>query len=102
MKIVRLVACGVVVLAAMMWLTAGAEAQGDKCKRAVEKMVNQPDEPSNEEVARLKTDCPEDLSTKDIKRYREYRKQQARKKDEARGELNLAGGELEKKPGVNQ
>jgi hypothetical protein len=86
----------------MIWLSAGAEAQGDKCKRAVEKMINQPEDPSNEEVARLKTDCPEDLSTKDIKRYREYRKQQARKKGHAHGVVSLGGAELEKKPGGNQ
>lgn len=83
MKLVRLVAGSVVLLAGMIWLSAGAEAQGDKCRKAVEKMLKQAEDPSNEEVSRLRTECPEEVSFKDVNRYRENIKEQRRKIAEA-------------------
>ena len=83
MNIVRLVAWGVVLSAGMIWFSAGAEAQGDKCRRAVEKLLKQAEDPSNEEVSRLRTECPEDMSFKDVNRYREHIKEQRRKIAEA-------------------
>lgn len=83
MEIVRLGACGFVLLAGMIWLSGGAEAQGDKCRKTFEKLAFQPENPSNEEVSRFRTDCPEDPSTKDLNRYRENIKEQRRKIAEA-------------------
>ena len=79
MKIVRLVACGVVLLAAMMWLSASVEAQGDKCQKTVERLITQVEEPSNEEVTKFRSECPnEDRSYRDLQRYRDRVKEQRR------------------------
>ena len=79
MKIVRLGACGLVLLAGMIWLSGGAEAQGDKCRKAFEKLAFQPEDPSNEEVSKFRSECPsEDRSYRDLKRYRDRVKEQRR------------------------
>ena len=77
MNFVRLVACGVVLIAGMVWLSAGAEAQGNKCQKTVEKLITQVEEPSKEEVSRFRSECPnEDRSYRDLQRYRDRVKEQ--------------------------
>jgi hypothetical protein len=83
MNIVRLVACGVVLFAGTIWLSAGAEAQGSKCRKVMGEMLKQPEEPSNEELIRLRTECPEDVSFRDVNHYRESIKEAHRKIAEA-------------------
>jgi hypothetical protein len=83
MNIVRLVACGVVLLVGMIWHSAGAEAQGDKCRKVMGEMLKQAEDPSNEELIRLRTECPEDVSFKDVNHYRESIKEARRKITEA-------------------
>lgn len=79
MNFVRLVACGIVLIAGMVWLSAGAEAQGDKCQKTVEKLITQVEEPSNEDVSKFRSECPnEDRSYRDLKRYRDRVKEQRR------------------------
>lgn len=79
MNFVRLVACGVVLLADTIWLSGGAEAQTDKCQKTVEKLITQLEEPSNEEVSKFRSECPsEDRSYRDLKRYRDRVKEQRR------------------------
>jgi hypothetical protein len=79
MNFVRLVACSVVILGSVVWLSAGVEAQGDKCQKTVERLITQVEEPSNEEVGKFRSECPnEDRSYKDLKRYRDRVKEQRR------------------------
>ena len=77
MNFVRLVACGVVLFGCMIWLSAGVHAQGDKCQKTVERLITQVEEPSNEEVSRFRSECPnEDRSYRDLQRYRDRVKEQ--------------------------
>ena len=79
MKILRLVACGVVILGSLIWLSAGVHAQGDKCQKTVERLITQVEEPSNEEVTKFRSECPsEDRSYRDLQRYRDRVKEQRR------------------------
>ncbi|HKY70816.1 MAG TPA: hypothetical protein VJL88_02765 [Nitrospira sp.] len=79
MNIVRLVACGVVILGSMIWLSADVKAQGDKCQKTVERLITQVEEPSNEEVSKFRSECPnEDRSYRDLQRYRDRVKEQRR------------------------
>ena len=77
MNFVRLVACGVVLLGGMIWLSAGVQAQGDKCQKTVERLITQVEEPSNAEVTKFRSECPnEDRSYRDLQRYRDRVKEQ--------------------------
>ena len=79
MNFVRLVACGVVLLGSTIWLSAGVQAQGDKCQKTVERLITQIEEPSKEEVSRFRSECPnEDRSYRDLQRYRDRVKEQRR------------------------
>ncbi|MDF2754647.1 MAG: hypothetical protein K0S94_232 [Nitrospira sp.] len=79
MNLVRLVGCGVVLLGGMIWLSTGVLAQGDKCQKTVERLINQVEEPPNEEVSKFRSECPtEDRSYKDLQRYRDRVKEQRR------------------------
>ena len=79
MNLVRLVACGVVLLGSMFWLSAGVQAQGDKCQKTVERLITQVEEPSKEEVSKFRSECPnEDRSYRDLQRYRDRVKEQRR------------------------
>jgi hypothetical protein len=61
----------------MIWPSAGAQAQGDKCQKTVERLITQVEEPSNEEVSRFRSECPnEDRSYRDLHRYRDRVKEQ--------------------------
>lgn len=96
MKIIRLVTCSIVLLTGMIWLSAGAEDQGAKCRMAVGKMIKQAEDPSNEELSRLRQECPEDISFRDVNRYRDNIKEQRRKIGEARDIVNTGVSELAK------
>lgn len=79
MRIVRLIACGVILLADMIWILDSARAQGDKCQKTVERLITQVEEPSNEEVSKFRSECPnEDRSYRDLQRYRDRVKEQRR------------------------
>jgi hypothetical protein len=84
MNLVRLVASVVTIIGSMICLSAGVEAQGDKCQKTVERLITQVEEPSNEEVSKFRSECPnEDRSYRDLQRYRERVKEQRRLIDEA-------------------
>lgn len=99
MKIVWLFACGVGLLAGAIWLSDKAEAQTDKCRTAVEKVANQVEDPSNDEVTRLRRECPtEEGSIKNLLLYRNRVKYARKILAEARDILKTAVDELIKKP----
>ena len=84
MNVIRLVACGVALLAGMIWFSAGVEAQGDRCQKTIERLITQVEEPSNEEVSKFRSECPnEDRSYRDLHRYRDRIKEQRRLISEA-------------------
>jgi hypothetical protein len=63
----------------MFWLSAGVQAQGDKCQKTVERLITQVEEPSKEEVSKFRSECPnEDRSYRDLQRYRDRVKEQRR------------------------
>ena len=67
------------VLAGILWFPASADAQGDRCRKTVERLITQVEEPSIEEVSKFRNECPnEDRSYRDLKRYRDRVKEQRR------------------------
>lgn len=99
MKIVWLFACGVGLLAGAIWLSVRAEAQTDKCRTAVEKVTNQVEDPSNDEVTRLRRECPkEEGSIKNLVLYRNRVKYARRNLAEAVDIVKTAVDELTRKP----
>lgn len=73
MTISRMVVCGLLLLATLPWLPSDVGAQGaTACREAMEKMTNQAETPSNDELARFKAKCgtQEAGSLKNIDFYR--------------------------------
>jgi hypothetical protein len=73
MRNVRWSTWGLLVLAGILWVPASAEAQGDKCRKIVEKLTKQVEDPSNEEVNKFKAECPQEA--KSIGKLDYYRNQ---------------------------
>ena len=87
------------VLAGIICLPASADAQGDKCPKAVEKLTTQVEDPSSEEVSRFMAECPQEAkSLGGLERHRENVKAHRRLIAEAVDVVKTAVDELTKKP----
>lgn len=99
MRNVRGSTWGWLVLAGMIWLPASAEAQGDKCQKAWQKLINQVEDPSKEEVSKFKGECPEEAkSVANLDYHRNQVKAYRKLIADAVDVVKTAVDELTKKP----
>jgi hypothetical protein len=101
MTISRMAVCCLLLLATLLWLPSSAGAQGaTACREAMEKMTNQAEAPSNDELARFKAKCgtQEAGSLKNIDFYRNRVKAYREKLAEAVAIVKMAVEMLTQQP----